>query len=121
MHLHFLDFEFTEDSEGHGTFDAMAAAAPAQLASLEAELVRVLRWATGEFGEPAPVDDGGTWDYELQGTQEVATALDVRFDAQAQRLRLQSGGAAPPRVTLSLTVSGSAVFCGAFRAAFEIA
>lgn len=120
MSLSFLDFEFSEDAEGQGTFDAMASAEPARLAALEAEVVRVLQWAHAEFGAPAPLDDGGAWDCELQGVQEVATALDVRFDAAARRLRMQPRDAAPPRTTLTLTLTGTPAFCDAFRAEFAI-
>jgi hypothetical protein len=120
MPLDYLDFDFSEDSAGHGTFDAMAAVAPAQFPALEAEIVRVLHWAAREFGEPAPLDEGGAWDYQLQAVQEVATALDVRLDPQGQRLQLEPRTAAPARLTLTLTVSGAADFCDAFRAAFGI-
>jgi hypothetical protein len=121
MSLDYLEFDFTDDADGQGTFDAMAAAAPGQLAALEAEMVQVLQWAQREFGAHAPVDDGGAWDYELHGVQEVATALDVRFDAQGARLHLQPRAAAAPRITLTLTLTGTAAFCEAFRAAFGIA
>ena len=120
MSLDFLDFDFSEDADGHGTFDAMASAQPARLAALEAEIVQVLQWAHREFGAPAPLDDGGAWDCELQAVQEVATALDVRFDAPARRLRMQPRDAAPPRITLTLTLTGTAAFCEAFRAEFPL-
>ena len=121
MNLDYLDFDFSEDAQGHGSFDAMASAAPAQLPALQAEVLRVLDWAQREFGgRRAPLDEGGDWDYELQGVQEVATPLDVAWDAAAARLRLAPGAAGPPRVTLSLTLGGTPQFCAAFRAAFEI-
>jgi hypothetical protein len=120
MTLAYLDFEFSEDGAGHGSFDAMAAAMPAQLAALQAEVIAVLAWAQREFPNRGSVDDGGEWDYELQGTQEVATALDVRYDPGARCLELQPAQTCAPRVTLSLTVSGTAQFCAAFRAAFAV-
>ena len=119
MQLQYLEFDFSDDGEGLGTFDAMASAAPAQLPALQAEVLRVLEWAQREFpGGPAPLDEGGDWDCELQGVQETATALDVRYDAGAGRLELQPGATAAPRTTLSLTLTGTPQFCAAFRQAF---
>ena len=120
MTLAYLDFEFSEDGAGHGSFDAMAAATPVQMAALQAEVIGVLDWAHREFPNRGPLEDGGEWDYELQGTQEVATALDVRYDASARRLELQPAKTGVRRVTLSLTVSGTPEFCAAFRAAFAL-
>jgi hypothetical protein len=121
MELKYLDFEFSGDAHGQGSFDAMAAATPAQLALLESEVVRVLGWAERQFGPPAAPDDGGEWDYALQGVREVATPLEVRWRPGAPRLELEAREADPPRVTLTLTLSGSEAFCAAFREAFAIA
>ena len=122
MTLNYLDFDFSEDAQGHGSFDAMASAAPPQLPALQAEVLRVLDWAHREFaGIRGPLDEGGDWDYELQGVQEVATTLDVRYDEHARRLLLQPGATGAPRVTLSLTLSGTAGFCAAFGKAFGLA
>jgi hypothetical protein len=120
MALDWLDFDFTEDEHGHGSFDAMAAAAPSQLQSLQAEVLRVLAWVSGQFGAPAPLEEGGAWDYELQGLQEVETPLAVRVDLGANKLSLQPGQPAPPRVTLSLTLTGGEDFCAAFREEFGL-
>jgi hypothetical protein len=120
MSLNYLEFDFTEDADGQGTFDAMASAELARVDALEAEIVRVLHWAQREFGPEAPLEEGGTWDCELQGMQEVATALDVRFDAPARRLRLEPRAPAPPRITFTLTLTGTAAFCAAFRAEFGL-
>lgn len=120
MTLDYLDFDFSEDADGHGSFDAMASAAPAQLPALQAEVLRVLDWARREFGARRPLDEGGDWDCELQGVQEVATPLDVGWDPAAGRLQLAPGAAGAPRTTLSLTLGGTPQFCAAFRAEFEI-
>lgn len=120
MALDWLDFDFSGDEEGHGSFDAMAAASPAQLPALQAEVLRVLAWAESVFGAPAPLEEGGAWDYELQGVQEVATPLDVRVDLSSSKVALQPGKAGAPRVTLSLTLTGSEDFCDAFRAEFGV-
>lgn len=119
MTLSYLDFEFSEDAEGHGSFDAMASAAPDQVAALQAEVARVLAWAHRIFGKPAPLEEGGEWDFELQGVQEVPTTLDVWFDADEGRVGLRPGQAGAPRITLSLTLGGSPAFCAAFRREFS--
>ena len=119
MNLDYLDFDFTEDEEGHCSLDAMASATPDQLAALQAELQRVLAWAHRAFGAPAPLEEGGEWDYELQGVQEVPTLLDVRYDEALERLSMQPGPSGMPRVTLSLTLTGSPAFCDAFRREFD--
>jgi hypothetical protein len=118
--LHYLDFDFTEDELGHGSFDAMAAAAPTQVAALQEEIARVLDWAHRGFGEPGPLEEGGEWDFELQGLREVATTLQVRWQP-GSGLALQPGATGEPRVTLSLTLTGTAMFCDALRAAFGTA
>ena len=45
MDLNYLDFDYSEDADGVGTFDAMASVAPAQIAALHAEISAVLAWA----------------------------------------------------------------------------
>jgi hypothetical protein len=117
MTLDFLEFDYSEDDQGHGTFDAMAAAGPAQLAALQAEIVRVLQWAEREFPDAqGPLEEGGEWDVELQGVQELPTTLDVQY--QGGKLRLQPREVGAARVTLSVTLSGTPMFCAAFRHAF---
>lgn len=121
MELQVLDFDFSGDAHGHGSFDAMAAAAPAQLPSLQAEVLHVLAWAERQFGPPASPDEGGEWDYALHGVREIATPLDVRWRPGAAQLELTPGGAEAPRVTLTLTLTGTESFCAAFREAFAVA
>jgi hypothetical protein len=118
MGLHYLDFDFSGDAHGQGTYDAMASAAPGQLPALEAEVLQVLAWAERLFGRPAAPDEGDDWDFDLQGVREVATPLAVRWQPGAASLELQPGPDYPPRVTLTLTLTGSEAFCAAFRAEF---
>jgi hypothetical protein len=121
MTLRYLDFDDSGDADGHDSFDAMAAVGPDQLAQLEAEVVRVLDWAEREFGPASPLDEGGEWDYELQGVREFATPLQVRYVPAAARLDVHDEGQGTTRVTLTLTISGAAPFCAAFRRAFAVA
>jgi hypothetical protein len=117
--LHYLEFDSSEDADGHGSFDAMASAGPSQRAALEAEVAALLAWAHRVFpGRRGPLDDGGEWDYELQGVQEVATTLDVAYDPSTARLALEPGSTGAPRVTLSLTLTGTPQFCAAFLREF---
>ncbi len=117
--LHYLEFDFTEDEHGNGSFDAIAAAAPAQLGALSSEIARVLDWAHAGFGEPRPLDDGGEWDCELQGVREVPTTLHLRHRPRAG-LELRDGATGAPRVTLGVTLTGTPPFCAAFRQSFGI-
>lgn len=120
MTLQYLEFDFSEDPQGHGSsFDAMASGTSAQRAAMEEEIVRVLEWAHRAFGPPGAIDDGAQWDCELQGVQELPTTLAVRYDAQARRLQLEPAGTGAVRVTLSVTVSGTAQFCQAFHDRFR--
>jgi hypothetical protein len=116
--LEWLDFDYSEDADGHGSFDAMAACSAAQFAALQAEIVRVLAWSEAGFGPPRPLDDGGEWDFELQGVREVPTPLAVDWAPGARALQVRAGATGPERVSLSLTITGTPAFCAAFRQAF---
>lgn len=117
--LRYLDFDYSEDADGQGSFDAMAAASPAHLQAVQAEIARVLDWAHARFGAPAALDEGGEWDCELQGVREVPTALEVRHRPGAGiELRPLASGEA--RVTLSVTLTGTPAFCAALQEAFGL-
>lgn len=121
MPLRYLDFDFSEDAEGTGSFDAMASVVPAQVPALEAEISAVLAWAHRHWPDACgPAEDGGAWQYDLQGAQEVRTPLVLEFDAASSQLRTVVGNPAPPRTAITLTISGRADFCSALREAFEI-
>lgn len=121
MTLDYLDFDYSEDADGTGTFDAMASVPAAQLAKLQAEVARVLAWAHAGFpGECLPLEDGGTWQYDLRGSQETSASLGLEFDAETSRLAATAGPAGPPRTTVCLALSGNAEFCAAFRVAFGL-
>ena len=116
--LEWLDFDYSEDADGHGSFDAMASCGTNQLAALQAEVVGVLAWANASFGPPRALDEGGDWDFEAQGVREVPIPLSVHWSPGARTLDLQAAAAGAERVTLSLTITGTPAFCDAFRQAF---
>lgn len=121
MNLNYLDFDYSEDAEGVGTFDAMASVSPAQVPALHAEISAVLAWAHQHWPDACgPSEDGGEWQYDLQGVQEVSTPLVLAFDGATGPLRAASGSPAPTRTTITLTVSGTPAFCSALREAFGI-
>ncbi|MDI1269796.1 MAG: hypothetical protein PSV40_11940 [Polaromonas sp.] len=99
--MHFLEFDYSEDAQGVGTFDAMASVRPDQVAAVRTEIVQVLEWAHSAFpGLQAPLDDGGEWDFNLQEQEEEAG--DRWY-------------------TLTLSMGGSPQFCAAFRQRFVYA
>ena len=119
MELHYLDFEFSDEDAGHGSFDAMASVVPHRLPPLLEEVAAVLRWAHAAFGAPAALEDGGDWDFDLHAIAEPDRPLAVRYDAATSEVDLAGAGAAA-RVTLTLTLGGTSVFCRALREAFPL-
>lgn len=99
MTLQFLLFDYSEGGDGTGLFEAMAAVLPAQADAVEAEIGAVLAWASAEFAEPAPLEDGGEWHAELQRSEEA-------------------DGRGALRHVFSLSLAGSAAFCAAFERHF---
>ncbi|WP_341888311.1 hypothetical protein [Variovorax sp. YR752] len=97
--LRYLDFDYSEDTEDHGTFDAMASTQPERTPEVEAEIDLVLAWAETTFpGARGALDEGAMWDCDVQRTQEENPRLD----------------------TLTLSLSGTADFCAALRERFGL-
>ena len=120
MTLRYLEFDYSEDTAGVGTFEAMASVGPAQLAAVHAEVVRVLDWAHDTFGESrGPVGEGGDWDYDLQGQCETSCDEDLTYDIATRQLRTRTGPPGPPRHTVTMALSGTPAFCEAFRQRFK--
>ena len=117
--LHYLDFDFSDEETGRGSFDAMASVAAERLPALLAEIAAVLGWAVATFGLNADPEDGGDWDCDLQGIGEPDTPLDVAFDETSGVLSL-TPAAGHARTTLTVTLSGSPEFCSAFKERFGI-
>lgn len=121
MPLNYLDFDHSEDSVGIGTFEAMASVRAEQLPALQAEIARVLDWAFAHFPARGVIGEDGDWDYELQGQQEVSTPEHFAYDEGARCFTVQLGEPGPPRHTVTLSVSGTEVFCQALRQQFDLA
>lgn len=121
MVLRYLDFDCHEDAQGHGTFDAMAATAVSHVAAVRAEIAQVLDWAHAAFpGQRAPLDEGGEWDYNLEGQQEWTAHETLAYDEVSRQFSSHLGPAGAPRHAVTLSISGSPQFCDAFRRHFGI-
>ncbi len=121
MTLQYLDFDYSEDAHGHGSFEAMASVPAARLSALQAEMALVLDWAFAAFaGQRAPLEEGGEWDCLLEGQQEWSVPDVLAYDEVARRFSSRPGQAGPIRHTVTLVLSGSAQFCAAFRQKFEL-
>lgn len=119
MSLNYLEFDYSEDTQGVCTFDAMASVAPAQLPAVLTEIEQVLGWAFAQFaGSRGPLDEGMQWDFDLQSQQEFTVQDRIGFDEATGRVSLQSGQAGQPRCAVNLSLSGTMAFSEAFRAAF---
>jgi len=96
--LRYLDFDYSEDTEGHGTFDAMATTVPAKTREVLAEVAEVLAWANATFPDmQGALENGAVWDFDLQQTRE-----------------------APEFDTVTFSLSGTADFCAALREQFKL-
>jgi hypothetical protein len=121
MALRYLNFDYSEDTEGIGSVEAVASTWPEQLAAVHAEMVRVLDWAHQAFPDTrASVADGGDWDYDLHSVREFAMPEQIGYDAATRTLAVQAGAAAKPRHTVTLVLSGTGEFCSAFRQQFGL-
>ena len=122
--LRYLDFDYSEDGEGTGTWDALASVTSAHWSALRAELLLVLDWAHQRFGgQRGPLEEGGDWDYDLQTLQEGACALHLDYvpgDGAASQLHAHGSPELPARYTVSLALSGGAAFGEALRQRFAL-
>ena len=121
MALDYLDFDYSEDEDGNGTWDAMASVADSRWAALLEEVRQVLHWASHDFrGRRAPLEDGGDWDYDLSAQDDDhGRALRIRWDRAGDAVQAeapQPGGYG----TVTLTVTGNTAFGDALRQAFDL-
>jgi hypothetical protein len=112
MALHYLDFDYSEDAQGHGSFDAMASTAPQFVTAVRAEIAFVLDWAHAAFPDMrAPLEEGGEWDYNLEGQQEWTVHEAISYDEVTGKFSSQLGPAGAPRHTVTSSISGGPQFC----------
>jgi VCBS repeat-containing protein len=120
MSLNYLEFDYSEDADGVGTFDALAATTPVQHTTVLTEVATVLAWAQHTFeGQRAPLDEGGEWDYDLQSWREFSAVDILHFDEHSGEVSIQPQAAGAARHTVSLSVTGTPSFCAAFREHFQ--
>jgi hypothetical protein len=119
MQLQYLDFDFSDEDTGRCSFDAMASVLPDRAPAVLAEIATVLRWAVAAFGPSALLEGDGDWDYEVQGIVEPGTPLKVTYDEASGEVSF-TPAVGSARATLTLTLTGSAAFCEAFRERFEL-
>lgn len=119
--LHYLEFDYSEDAEGTGTWDAIASVTAARLPPLQDEILQVLAWATAEFPEQrGPIEDGGTWDYDLHSEPESAPLQTLHYDVAVHQLLPAVTAREGSRHTLTLSLSGNAEFGKALSVAFGL-
>ncbi|MDH0381248.1 hypothetical protein [Comamonas aquatica] len=121
MALDYLDFDYSEDEDGNGTWDAMASVADSRWAALLEEVRQVLHWASHDFrGRRAPLEDGGDWDYDLSAQDDDhGCALRIRWDRAGDAVQAEApkpGGYG----TVTLTLTGNTAFGDALRQAFDL-
>lgn len=116
--LDYLIFDYSEDEDGNGTWDAMSSAQGEAIARMRTEIEDVLRWASRDFhGRQGAVDDGGDWDFDLQAQSDDGAALPAQFHPAEGRLSLHRP--ASGRVTVSLSLTGNSAFAEAFSTQFH--
>ncbi len=121
MVLNYLDFDYCEDEQGWGTFDAVASTLAAQVAAVQAEIIQVLNWAHTAFpNAQAPLDDGGEWDFNLQGQQEWTAHEALHYHPGTRQITALLSPAGPNRHTVTFSISGSVQFCEALRQQFGV-
>ncbi len=121
MPLQYLEFDYSEDTEGVCTFDAMASTSAQHVAAVHAEVAEVLAWAFDAFaGQRGPLEDGCTWDYDLQSQQEYSVSESLEFDPATGRVSVRAQAPGSPRHTVTLSISGSPAFGLAFRDQFDL-
>ena len=104
MTLHYLDFDYSEDEDGNGCFDALADTPAERHPAVLAEVTLVLDWAQAAFaGQHGALDEGGSWDHDLQVLPDPSSAA-----------------VAAGRCSVSLSLSGTPAFCAALRERFHL-
>jgi hypothetical protein len=115
MNLQFLEFDCSEDSEHVVCWDALAQPAARHNSALLREAAQVLTWCH-RFSprSPGALEDGADWDFDLQIHME-STAIQADWHTATQALVLSPTPSENDKISLSLSISGAAAFCAAFR------
>ena len=122
MSLNYLDFDYSEDTEGVGTYEAMASVSANQVSAVQAEVAQVLSWAFHDFPNArGPLDEGFEWDYDLQAQIEYSTPETWQFDTAMGLVLTTRQPPGAPRHTVTLSLSGTEAFCQALRERFDLA
>jgi len=118
--LHLLDFETSDDGEGHLTLDAIASVRPDHLAALHAEVVQVLAWLHRRFPDgPGPLDEGAPWDADLRASTERSTRERLRYERSSRRLIAEAAtGGETLRHTVTLSIAATEAVAQALAEAF---
>ncbi len=124
MNLQLLDFDCSEDAEGVVCWDALAQPAQAYHTKLLAEVSEVLTWCHQfDVQGPGPLEDGASWDFDLQvtlhGKDAPALQTAIQFDPVTGHVHLDPE-AAQQVMALSLSISGLPAFSLAFREQFGL-
>jgi hypothetical protein len=125
MQLHYLDFDFSDEDSGRGSFDAVAAVAAGRVPAVLEEINLVLAWACRVFGPVATPDNSGAsddsdeWNYQVQAFA-AGHVLDMCRDGSG-RVGIRSAVPHDALTELTFTLSGSSAFCEAFRQEFRAA
>ena len=118
--LSYLVFDRSEDEDGNANWDAMASVTASRVPDLVAEVQAVLTWADAHF-KCAPLDEGGDWDWALHSLHEEGAApCALHYDAASASVVLTPASPLPARLTLTLTLCGTAAFGQALRARFAV-
>lgn len=117
--MKYLEFDYSEDADCNGTFDAVASVGESRWHELRAEVGELLRWAEQHWGARVPLDEGGCWDASLEAVHESVQPLTVDVDSSWE-LFAAPVGEAQSRYTLSVTLCGSSAFCASLRERFGL-
>ncbi|RZS54735.1 hypothetical protein [Sphaerotilus mobilis] len=119
--LTLLDFETSDDGEGHLTLDVMASVRPDHLPTLHAEVVSVLAWLHRHAPDgPGPLDEGSSWDADLRASTERSTRERLRYEPSTRRLIAEAvNGGETVRHTVTLSIAATEAVGQALAEAFS--
>ena len=94
--LHYLDFDVCEDTSGLQSWSALASPTATHSQALQAEVQTLIDDLRSHLGAPGPLDEGHTWDMELNSDVEnsrLTISLHLTgSEALQERLHLWQAG-----------------------------